>query len=130
MSRYQLPGLALGIVRRRRRSIYRAPPANFEAGSGQKVDSGTLFKIASNSKAMTTGVLARLVDAGKLRWDDPVTRYLPQFRMHDPWVTREMQVRDLLIHNSGPARRRGRPDVLAGAELCSRAPTSSQASRI
>ena len=50
---------------------------------------------------MTTGVLARLVDAGKLRWDDPVTRYLPQFRMHDPWVTREMQVRDLLMHNSG-----------------------------
>ena len=50
---------------------------------------------------MTTGVLARLVDAGKLRWDDPVTRYLPQFRMRDPWVTREFQVRDLLLHNSG-----------------------------
>src|SRR3546814_14582462 len=50
---------------------------------------------------MTTGLLARLVDAGKLEWTDPVTRYLPDFRMFDPWVTREMQVRDLLIHNSG-----------------------------
>src|SRR3546814_10328965 len=54
-----------------------------------------------NSKAMTTGLLARLVDAGKLEWTDPVTRYLPDFRMFDPWVTREIQVRDLLIHNSG-----------------------------
>src|SRR3546814_11556470 len=50
---------------------------------------------------MTTGLLARLVDAGKLEWTDPVTRYLPDFRMFDPWVTREIQVRDLLIHNSG-----------------------------
>jgi CubicO group peptidase (beta-lactamase class C family) len=50
---------------------------------------------------MTTALLARLVDAGKLRWDDPVTKHLPQFRMYDDWVTREMQVRDLLIHDSG-----------------------------
>ena len=50
---------------------------------------------------MTASVLARLVDAGKLRWDDPVVKHLPQFRMHDAWVTREMQVRDLLIHNGG-----------------------------
>ncbi|HEY0332845.1 MAG TPA: serine hydrolase, partial [Stenotrophomonas sp.] len=61
----------------------------------------TLFKIASNSKAMTTGVLARLVDQGRLAWDDPVTKYLPGFRMQDPWVTRNIQVRDPLIHNSG-----------------------------
>src|SRR5690606_22668707 len=71
------------------------------AGSGQPVTPATLFKIASNTKAMTASVLARLVDAGKLSWDDPVVRHLPQFRMHDPWVTAHMQVRDLLIHNSG-----------------------------
>jgi CubicO group peptidase (beta-lactamase class C family) len=88
-ARYRLPGLALGVVRDGK-VIY-----------ARTAGSQTLFKIASNSKAMTTGVLARLVDAGKLRWDDPVTRYLPQFRMYDPWVTREMQVRDLLLHNSG-----------------------------
>src|SRR5262249_3098731 len=33
--------------------------------------------------------------------DDPVTKYLPNFKMHDAWVTREMQVRDLLTHSSG-----------------------------
>jgi CubicO group peptidase (beta-lactamase class C family) len=88
-ARYRLPGLALGVVRDGKVIYTRT------AGSQQ------LFKIASNSKAMTTGVLARLVDAGKLRWDDPVTRYLPQFRMYDSWVTQQMQVRDLLLHNSG-----------------------------
>jgi CubicO group peptidase (beta-lactamase class C family) len=98
--RYRLPGLALGVVRNGE-VIYTRTAGETIAGSGQRVDSSTLFKIASNSKAMTTGVLARLVDQGKLRWEDPVTRYLPQFRMHDPWVTREMQVRDLLLHNSG-----------------------------
>lgn len=50
---------------------------------------------------MTAAVLARQVDRGELRWDDPVIRHLPPFRMHDPWVTQNMQVRDLLVHNSG-----------------------------
>jgi CubicO group peptidase (beta-lactamase class C family) len=99
-ARYKLPGLALGVVRDGK-VIYTRTAGETSAGSGEKIDSRTLFKIASNSKAMTTGVLARLVDAGKLRWDDPVTRYLPQFRMRDPWVTSEFQVRDLLLHNSG-----------------------------
>jgi CubicO group peptidase (beta-lactamase class C family) len=91
--RYRLPGLALGVVRDGEVIYTRT------AGAG--IDNATPFKIASNSKAMTTGVLARLVDQGKLRWEDPVTRYIPQFRMHDPWVTQEFQVRDLLLHNSG-----------------------------
>src|SRR5512138_3438961 len=88
-ARYRLTGLALGVVR--------AGKVIYTRTAGSQ----TQFKIASNSKAMTTGVLARLVDAGKLPWDDPVTRYLPQFRMYDPWVTQQMQVRDLLLHNSG-----------------------------
>jgi CubicO group peptidase (beta-lactamase class C family) len=99
-TRYRLPGLVLGVVRDGE-LVYTRTAGETTPGSGQRIDSATLFKIASNSKAMTTGVLARLVDAGKLHWDDPVTRYLPQFRMSDPWVTREMQVRDLLLHNSG-----------------------------
>lgn len=125
MTRYSLPGLALGVVRDGE-VVYARTAGELVAGSGKPVTRDTLFKIASNTKAMTTGVLARLVDAGKLRWDDPVTRYLPSFRMHDPWVTREMQVRDLLIHNSGLREGAGdlmlwpepnhftRADVLAG----------------
>ncbi|WP_386753731.1 serine hydrolase [Lysobacter yangpyeongensis] len=100
MARYALPGLAVGVVENGE-VVYTRTAGELVAGEGRKVDAQTLFKIASNTKAMTTATLARLVDAGKLRWDDPVTKYLPQFRMHDPWVTANMQVRDLLIHNSG-----------------------------
>ena len=99
-ARYRLPGLALGIVEDGR-VVYSRTAGELVAGEGEKIDSRTLFKVASNTKSMTTATLARLVDAGKLRWDDPVTKWLPQFRMHDAWVGRQMQVRDLLIHNSG-----------------------------
>ena len=100
IERYQLPGIALAVVRDGQ-VVYRNTSGELIAGSGSKVSDASLFKIASNSKAFTGALLARLVQQGKLRWDDPVVRHLPQFAMFDPWVTREMQVRDLLIHNSG-----------------------------
>ncbi|MGH8080790.1 MAG: serine hydrolase domain-containing protein, partial [Lysobacter sp.] len=99
-ARYRLPGFAVGVVENGE-VVYRRGHGELSAGSGAKIGANSLFKIASNTKSMTTALLARLVDAGKLRWDDPVTKYLPDFRMHEDWVTREMQVRDLLIHNSG-----------------------------
>ncbi len=100
VQRYHLPGLAVGVIDNGK-IIYTRTAGEREADSGKPISRQTLFKIASNSKAMTASLLARLVDAGKLRWDDPVIRHLPQFRMFDPWVTRNMQVRDLLVHNSG-----------------------------
>ncbi|MET0813674.1 MAG: serine hydrolase domain-containing protein [Pseudoxanthomonas sp.] len=100
VARYHLPGIAVGVIEDGK-VVYTATRGETVAGSGRPITSHTLFKIASNSKAMTASVLARLVEAGKLRWDDPVTRYLPSFRMYDPWVTRQMQVKDLLVHNSG-----------------------------
>ena len=100
VARYHLAGIAVGVIEEGK-VVYTAARGETVAGSGRPIDTQTLFKIASNSKAMTASVLARLVDAGTLRWEDPVTRYLPGFRMHDPWVTREMQVKDLLVHSSG-----------------------------
>lgn len=93
-----LPGLAMAVVDNGQ-VVYRH--AEGVRGDGGHIDEDTLFKIASNSKAMTAALLARLVQQGKLRWDDPVQRHLPNFRMHDAWVGQQMQVRDLLIHNSG-----------------------------
>ncbi|HEX4629193.1 MAG TPA: serine hydrolase, partial [Gemmatimonadales bacterium] len=61
----------------------------------------TLFQIASNTKAFTTAALAILADEGKLSWDDPVTKFLPGFQLSDPYVTRELTVRDLVTHRSG-----------------------------
>lgn len=65
------------------------------------VDENTLFGIASNSKAFTTAALGMLVDEGKLRWDDKVRKYIPEFKLYDPYVTEEFTIRDLLCHRSG-----------------------------
>lgn len=100
VARFRLPGIAVGVIEDGK-TVYVGTRGETVSGSGQPITSNTLFKIASNSKAMTASVLARLVDAGKLRWEDPVIKYLPSFRMYDPWVTQNMQVKDLLVHNSG-----------------------------
>ncbi|QDA56315.1 serine hydrolase [Thermomonas aquatica] len=100
VERYKLPGIAVGVIEDGK-VVYARGYGETVAGSGDPVTTRTLFKIASNSKAMTASVLARLVQQGRLRWDDPVVKHLPQFAMHDPWVTRHMTVSDLLVHNSG-----------------------------
>src|SRR5262249_18812362 len=69
--------------------------------TNQPVDADTIFFTGSTGKAFTTAALATLVDAGKLKWDDKVIDHMPDFRMWDPWVTREMTIRDLLVHRSG-----------------------------
>lgn len=61
----------------------------------------TLFGVASCSKAMTVAALGAQVAAGRLSWDDPVRTHLPDFEMSDPAVTRDIRVRDLLLHWSG-----------------------------
>ncbi|HET8554399.1 MAG TPA: serine hydrolase domain-containing protein [Rhodanobacteraceae bacterium] len=95
---YHLPGLAVGVIENGK-VVYRHVEGKLP--SGQPMNADTLFKIGSVTKAMTVTVLARLVQQGKLRWDDPVRQHLPSFGMYDPWVTKHMQVGDLLSHHSG-----------------------------
>jgi CubicO group peptidase (beta-lactamase class C family) len=98
VAQYHLPGIAVGVIDDGK-VVYTRTVGNLE--SGKPINTDTLFEIASNSKAMTVTLLARLVEEGKLRWDDPVTKYLPPFHMYDPWVTANIQVGDLLVHHSG-----------------------------
>lgn len=100
MNEFQVPGMAVSVVYDGE-IYYSAGHGITEVGTQTSVDDRTLFQIASVSKAFTTAALAILVDAGKLDWDDPVIDYLPEFRMRDPWVTREFTIRDLLTHRSG-----------------------------
>ena len=69
--------------------------------TNQPVDADTIFFTGSTGKAFTNAALATLVDSGKIKWDDRVIDHMPDFRMYDPWVTREMTIRDLLVHRSG-----------------------------
>ncbi len=69
--------------------------------TNDRVDADTIFQLGSVGKAFTSAALAVLVDRGEISWDDPVIDHIPYFQMYDPWVTREMTVRDLLVHRSG-----------------------------
>jgi CubicO group peptidase (beta-lactamase class C family) len=100
MAVYQVPGIAVGIVKDGR-LVFAKGYGVRELGKPGAVDPDTLFAIASNSKAFTTAALSILVDEGKLHWDDHVIDYLPDFRLYDPYVTREFTIRDLLTHRSG-----------------------------
>ncbi|SOB79159.1 CubicO group peptidase, beta-lactamase class C family [Sphingomonas guangdongensis] len=100
MERFETPGIAVTIVRPGRPALFRGYGLR-TIGRAEPVDEKTIFAIASNSKAMTAAALAILVDDSKIAWDQPVTRYLPDFAMSDPRVTEMMTVRDLLIHSSG-----------------------------
>ena len=72
-----------------------------DISTNQPVDADTIFFTGSTGKAFTNAALATLVDEGKIKWDDKVIDHMPDFRMWDPWVTREMTIRDLLVHRSG-----------------------------
>jgi CubicO group peptidase (beta-lactamase class C family) len=96
----EVPGMAIAIVENGKVTLARGFGVR-KLGSPDKVDGDTIFMTGSTGKAMTTAALATLVDAGKLKWDDRVADLIPGFQMYDPWVTREMTVRDLLVHRSG-----------------------------
>ncbi len=100
LKEFDVPGVAIAVVKDGRVVLAKGYGVR-KLGDVTPVDEKTLFGIASNSKAFTAAALAMLVDEGKLRWDDPVTKYLPSFQMYDAYVTREMTVRDLLVHRSG-----------------------------
>jgi CubicO group peptidase (beta-lactamase class C family) len=97
---FDVPGAAVAIVKDGRIVLAKGYGVR-RLGQPDRVDSDTRFGIASNTKLFTATAIALLVEQGKLRWDDPVIRYLPDFAMYDPFVTRELTVRDLLVHRSG-----------------------------
>jgi len=64
----------------------------------------TLFAIGSSSKAFTVFALGKLVDEGKVAWEEPVRTYIPWFRLFDKDAGERLTVRDLVTHRSGLPR--------------------------
>ncbi|MGV3730232.1 MAG: serine hydrolase [Sphingopyxis sp.] len=93
-------GVSIAIVEDGRTTLARGWGVR-KLGETAPVDAETIFQTGSTGKAMTAAALAVLVDEGKIGWDDPVIQHMPWFRMYDPWVTREITIRDLLVHRSG-----------------------------
>ncbi len=100
MTTFDVPGIAVAIVKDGKMLFSKGYGVR-SLKTGQPVDEHTLFGIASNTKAFTATALGMLIDEGKLRWDDKVVDYLPDFVLYDPYVTKDFTIRDLLTHRSG-----------------------------
>jgi CubicO group peptidase (beta-lactamase class C family) len=100
MKAFDVPGLALAIVKDGQ-VVYAKGYGVRRLGEAAPVTTRTLFGIASNTKAFTAASIATLVDEGKVDWNGPVVKYLPEFRLADPFVTSQLMVRDLLSHRTG-----------------------------
>ena len=95
-----VPGMAIAVVEKGEVTLAKGYGVR-KLGASAPVDADTIFPNGSTGKAFTTAALAVLVDQGKIAWDDKVIDHMPWFAMYDPWVTREMTIRDLLVHRSG-----------------------------
>ena len=100
MATRDVPGMAIAIVEDGE-IVHARGYGVRRLGAADEVDADTILPTGSTGKAVTAAALAILVDDGRLGWDDRVIDHLPDFRMYDAWVTREMTVRDLLLHRSG-----------------------------
>ena len=97
---WRVPGMAIAVVHGDS-LVFGKGYGLRKVGAGDQVDAHTRFAIGSTTKAMTAAALAMLADDGKLRLDDRVIDHIPEFQLADPWVTREVTIRDLLLHRTG-----------------------------
>ncbi|MFN7115854.1 MAG: serine hydrolase [Saprospiraceae bacterium] len=95
-----VPSMSIGIVKDGK-LVFSKGYGVLEVGKTAKPDENTLYAIASISKAFTAAAIATLVQEGKLSWNDKVQKYLPYFELYDPYVSREVTIRDLLSHRVG-----------------------------
>jgi CubicO group peptidase (beta-lactamase class C family) len=100
ISAWHVPGLGIAIVKNGH-VVFMKGYGVREIGKPDRVDSETMFPIASVTKSMTAAALGMLKDDGKLEWDDKVQKFLPEFQLADPFATRELTIRDLLTHRAG-----------------------------
>jgi CubicO group peptidase (beta-lactamase class C family) len=101
--RWDVPGIAVAVVDRGG-PVHVGAYGVRNVATGVAADVNTAFAIGSCSKAFTSGLAAALVDAGKLGWDDPVRKYLPSFRLHAPWISDHVTIRDVLANRTGLSR--------------------------
>jgi len=100
---WNVPGCGIGIVVKDK--------LVFAKGYGYRdlekklpVTSNTLFQIASNTKLFTATAIGFLVEDGKLDWDKPIKRYVPQIQFYNDELNTNVTIRDMLSHRTGISR--------------------------
>lgn len=132
MKRFEIPGVALALIQDEK-VVYEGGFGVREVGRSEPIDTHTRFLTASNTKGMTTLLLAKLVDEGRLSWDQPVTNAYPAFRLGDRDLTSKVLIRQLVCACTGLPRRdfewtfghpRETPAAIVFSELATTSPTS------
>ena len=97
---WHAPGLAVTVIKDGE-VLFSKGYGVRELGKQESVNTKTMFAMASTTKAFTAMAIGMLVDDGVFEWDDPVVKYFPEFQLYDPYVSRELKIRDLLCHRAG-----------------------------
>jgi len=99
MGELQIPGVAVGVIAGER--VHAAGFGVTNIDQPLPVDIDTLFQIGSTTKTYTGTTIMRLIEQGRLDLEEPVRTYLPDFRVADPVVSREVRLRHLVTHTAG-----------------------------
>lgn len=97
---WKIPALAVAIIKDGKIvKTYTNGVTDYE--SNTPIDENTLFMIGSNSKAFTATLMATLEQENAFSLKDPVVKWLPYFKLHDPWLTQKVDIVDVLSHRVG-----------------------------
>src|SRR5262249_9748523 len=103
LEKWEVPGLAIAVVKDGEIVLARGYGVG-EVGKDRKVSADTAFPTGSCAKSFVAAAVGILVEEGKLRWDDPVAKHLPDFELADRYLTEHVTLRDLLCHRTGLRR--------------------------
>jgi CubicO group peptidase (beta-lactamase class C family) len=98
-----VPGVSVGLIQDGK-VVFAGGYGVRALGSEARVDADTLYMIASNTKALTTLMLGKLVDEKKITWETPATALLPSFKLGDADTTRQVLVKHLICACTGLPR--------------------------
>ena len=100
MQDWLVPGAAVAIVKDGK-IVHLKTYGVRSLATKKPVTPDTIFYLASLTKGFTAAVISRLVDEGKIQWDDKVRKYFPDFKIADEQASAEFTIEDLLSHRSG-----------------------------
>jgi CubicO group peptidase (beta-lactamase class C family) len=103
MKKLDVPGIGVAYIDNGK-IVYEGGYGVKELGKTEAVDAHTLFMAASNTKGMTTLLLAKLVDEGKVKWDDFVIKAYPKFKLGDAKTTEQVRIEHLICACTGLPR--------------------------
>jgi CubicO group peptidase (beta-lactamase class C family) len=98
-----IPGVSIGLIQDGK-VVFAGGVGVRQLGNDVKPDADTLYMIASNTKALTTLMLAKLVDEGKLTWETRVASLLPAFKLGNADTTSRVLVKHLICACTGLPR--------------------------